>query len=484
MSSLATALTYARLLDESAVLRLLRSGNAAVTVALLSEHLAAPGARIPCDELHELVDIDLEALRDHLDLPQTGKKYCDDWRNAGFLVRRPAVDARGETYELSADALVGIRLFQQLESPRTTVTESRLVSLASAVRQLAIDTDPDVTRRLEALAAERERIDAEVARLEAGEVAVLDARRAVERIVDILLQAQDLPADFAGVRARFESLNHDLRTSILDTDISQSTVLDDIFRGVDLIESSDEGRTFTAFSALLRDPERSSALDADVAAVLSREFVHALPLESRRTLRTLVRDLKTGSREVHSALTDFARGLRRYVHSQEFQRDRALRGLLQEALATAAPASHHTKPYADIGVELDLSAMRFSSVGELTLEDPSELETGAPLDDAEHGTIDFAVLAAIARETEIDFDELTTNVNATLDAQPTATVAEVLAVHPATQGLASVVGLLSLAARYGTVATDADEEVTWTGTDGRTRRATLATHAFLRRIDA
>lgn len=40
-------------------------------------------------------------------------------------------------------------------------------------------------------------------------------------------------------------------------------------------------------------------------------------IEQRRALRTLVRDMKSGSRDVHWILTEFARGLRGYVHSQE-----------------------------------------------------------------------------------------------------------------------------------------------------------------------
>ncbi|RAD59916.1 DUF3375 domain-containing protein, partial [Burkholderia multivorans] len=102
-----------------------------------------------------------------------------------------------------------IRMLEQLRTPPQTATESRLVSLAQAVRQLAIDTDPDSARRLAALHAERDRIDAEIARVRRGDPRsiVLDRRRANERVADILQQAQGMPADFARVRARFEELN-------------------------------------------------------------------------------------------------------------------------------------------------------------------------------------------------------------------------------------------------------------------------------------
>lgn len=481
MSAVATALAYRRLLDESAALRLLRSDHAPVAAALLASHLGDPGTRVPADDLYEQVDADLEILRDHFDLPQTARAYCDAWRNAGFLVRRPAPETRGETLELSPDAVLALRVLQQLDAPRSTITRSRLINLAGAVRQLAIDTDPDVSRRLAGLEAERARIDAEMERVRSGEVDVLDERQARERLGEVVAQARDLPGDFAGVRARFERLNHELRARILDSD-GPGTVLDDVFRGVDLIESSDEGLTFSAFSSLIRDPERSSAFESDLAAVLDRDFVRDVDPTARRALRTLVRDLKRGSRDVHGVLTEFARGLRRYVFSQEFQRDRVMRDALQTALAAAVPASRARKPYASLDRELELSVVPMSSVGALALHAPADFDTGTPIHEAENATLDLATLAAIARESEIDFAELIDNVNRVLDEVPEATVGEVLGTAPATQGLASVVGLLSLAVANGRVDSNATERVRWSGVDGVERVADVTTHVFDRRI--
>ncbi|RRJ87555.1 DUF3375 domain-containing protein [Gulosibacter macacae] len=485
MSALATALALQRLLGESAALRMLRADRVALIAGTLATHLGTPGTRIATDELHELIELDLEDLRPHFDLGnKTAKAYCDDWRNAGFLIRRAASTSRAETYELSASAITAINTLRQFDEPTTTLTESRLANLSAAIHQIAIDTDPDHTRKLESLLQERERIDAEIAKINAGESTTLDDRVAMERVVDVLLQAQNLPADFARVRARFEQLNQELRTSILDSDEQQSAVLDEIFRGVDLIEASDEGRTFTAFSALLRNPEQSARLDSDVAAVLSREFSAALPPASRRAFRSLIRELKDGSRDVHGVLTEFARGLRRYVHSQEFQRDRVLRDALQTALASAVDASKVVRPFTDIGLELELSAMQFRSVGVIDPHDPVEFDTGAPLTVAAPVSIDMSIIAALARESEIDFDELTSNVNATFAARGPVSVGEVLAEYPATQGLASLIGLLSLATQHGLQCPDEVELVEWQGVDGITRSAEITTQVFTTTIDS
>ncbi len=484
MTSIARALELRRLIAENTTLGMLRKEHLPIIAAVLGTHLGGPGERIATDELHERLDADLEDLRDHFSLGSgNGKSYCDEWRNAGILIRRPASAARGETYELSAAGFDALRILDQLQEPQSTLTESRLMTLATTLHTLAIDTDPNQTRRLEALERQRDAIDTQIARIRSGDIDVIDAARATERVTEVLLQAQNLPADFARVRTRFEELNHELRSSLLNSDNSVGSVLDDVFRGVDLIDSSDEGRTFAAFSALIRDPERSAAFDADVAAILDRDFAASLTPDTRRALRHLMRTMKQGNREVNQSLTEFARGLRRYVRSQDFQRDRELRRLLQDALGAAAESRGSVKPYARIGVDLDLTSMQLRSVGAIVPHDPSDFEVSATLDDAISGETDFARLAEIARETEIDFTELAGHVNHALEHGKPVTVAEILTAHPATQGVASVIGLLSLAAIQGEV-TDDQDELRWRGRDGVERRANVMRHLFSKEVIA
>ncbi|MBD4425443.1 DUF3375 family protein, partial [Xanthomonas citri pv. citri] len=88
---------------------------------------------------------------------------------------------------------------EQLLAPRASVTESRLVSLLTALHQLALETDPDTSRRLAALRAEQQALAERIERIASGEDTVLDERRAVERLDDVLTQAADLPVDFARV---------------------------------------------------------------------------------------------------------------------------------------------------------------------------------------------------------------------------------------------------------------------------------------------
>ncbi|WP_175985035.1 DUF3375 domain-containing protein [Microbacterium tenebrionis] len=481
MTALVRAHALSRLLDEHVAWRMLRADMAPVIVAILSDHLGGEERRIESEDLYERIDADLDELRAHgFDLPGTAKAYCAQWRASGYLVRRPAETSRGETFELSPAALTATRFLAQLAQPRQSATESRLTSIAAQLHRLAVDSDPDARTRIARLEEQRAQIDAEIEAIGRGEAPPLDQERAVERVRDVLAMAEDIPSDFARVRAEFEGLNRDLRARVLESDAAQRAVLDDIFRGVNMIDESDAGRSFSGFAGLVLDPERGEEFEEDIRRVLERDFTNALSAAERRFLRRLLRTLKERSGEIHDVITTFARGLRRYVQSQEYERDRVLRRELRGALATGRAASGRIKPYKPTRVGLSLSAVPMHSAGSLRLHDPAAYDAPEEVVTHEAAAVSIEELRALARETEIDFDELTGNINAALQDVDEISIAEVLARFPATQGVASVVGLLALGAAQG--AASASEHVEWVGSDAVARAAWIPSYRFTGRV--
>ncbi|MBC7298723.1 MAG: DUF3375 family protein, partial [Demequina sp.] len=222
MSATTRALALLQHLEEDTAWRLLRADNAPVVAALLAEHLTGDVSLLDADELYERIDADLDDLRSRgLSLPQTARAYVAEWRKAGYLVRRATEETRGETLELSSGGLAAIRFLAERESPRRSLTQSRLASLSAQLRQLAIDTDPQATRRLQRLTEERDAIDARIAAIQAGDDRELGGESAIERVHDLLTQASEVPDDFARVRAEFEQLNSLLRARILESGQSQ-----------------------------------------------------------------------------------------------------------------------------------------------------------------------------------------------------------------------------------------------------------------------
>jgi len=461
---LRAALAAARLQNADSAWALLRAQNAPVIIAILGEHLAGDTKQLPAPQLFEAVDAELPDLRSQgFDLPQTGMMYCRDWLAAGFLVRRPG-EQREEIFELSQGALAAIRFVQQLIEPRSSVTESRLTSIVNGIRQLAVETDPNTANRIAALQAQREKIDQQIAALHAGHVEALPSDRAVERVRDILLRTAELPEDFARVRSTLEQLNQEVRRQLVEEPTSRGAVLDDVFRGVDLLAESDAGRSFTAFHALVLDPERTVAFEDDIAALIHRPFASKLTIDEVKALTRLLPTIQDSSSEIHQVMTSFGRSLRRFVQSEELAEDRRVHRLVRETMVQAHDLTRQVNPARKVGFDLALTGVSLTQLAGMRLHNPADAETTTDLVTDFGSPEDIEELRAFVRASEIDMRELVNNVAQAITEFGPVTIAEVLAHYPATQGVASVVGLVVLAADHAR-RTGGRENVHWTLVD-------------------
>jgi len=250
-----------RSLRQQPLWRLLASDKSPVVLAILRELLLDSDKTLSASVLTERLGHLLEELRAAgEDMPQTAQGYLSDWLGQGWLVRRLPAGASEEVYELSSEAVHAIRFVMSLLTRRSLATESRLQTVMQQLLRLSEETDPNPRSRIEALLAERERIDREIASVQRDGVKLLEDERAVERAREIVALSDELAADFRRVRDDFGQLNRGLRQSLVENDGSRGDVLEALFAGVDLLGTSDAGRTFSAFWKLLTNPEQVSRL--------------------------------------------------------------------------------------------------------------------------------------------------------------------------------------------------------------------------------
>lgn len=481
MSLVSHALGFARFRRESPVMALLRSDNLPVVLAVVAQHFPQGALARPAHEVYTLLDEGLRQLRgEGFQLPKGPQDYVGDWVRSGWLVRRPGTTRTGETLEPSEDVLAVLDALQRWDSPHRSVSASRIESLSQALQTLARESDPDVGKRLGELERQREEIERLIEATHRGEFEVLSTAQITERMADILDLASAIPADFARVRHELGDLNRQLRRQLLDPEDSRGDVLEEIFRGVDLIGDSDAGRSFNSFFAVLLDRERSALIDRWISEVLGRENTGEAPEHLRVGLHRLFRDMEEASYEVSQEMTGLARSLRHYVTTEEFAENRRMVQLLRATRHAAAEAAQEgsvtalnqmATPLVRIGMQLrSVAALRLRNPGEERVED-----TPAPV---EEGELDAHVLMEQIRASEIDFEELEEAVATALAQQPSVTIAKVLELSPATQGLASVVGLLYLAMTRG-VSTGKPQTVQWED-DGGARRAKISGWQFHR----
>ena len=467
----------ARRASGSAALKLLRAENMPVIAATCGRHLVEQRV-LPYPEFVTLVAEDLAELRDDgFALPRTAQEYIADWIRDAILIRR-ATAAREETVELSPSAADTIGFIASIDQPRASVTSSRLANVSELLSTLARDTDPDPAHLVEALRRERDRIDQQIARVEQQGYVPLDDASAQERLAEVLRLADEVPRDFAKVAGSLEQLNQSLREQIVNHDGQRGGVLAEVFSGVDVIENSDAGRSFNAFYRLLLDPELIEGFDAAVDAVLQREFTNELPLAESAFLRQYLTTLQRESAQVRGTLTDLSRSLRRFVETQEYREHKRLADAIGRAEQVAMAVLRELPATHPLGLGLDLTSMTISSIGGWTLHNPADVRTSEQITEHLTAPLDVEQMRELVRVTEIDFPELQRNVAATLAGQPGPTVGDVLARFPATQGLASVVGLLVLALEHAVPAAGCETWAWHPVTSSQTRTVSAPRYVF------
>ncbi|MBZ5505815.1 MAG: DUF3375 domain-containing protein [Acidobacteriia bacterium] len=470
--------SYRRLRSE-AFWRLLAADNGPVILALLQVHLYDAERKLPASVFHERIARDLEDLRAKGDLfPQSAHAYVMDWLAAGFIERRLPAGAEEEEYELSSATIEAVRFVASRIERRPTTTESRLATVIQQIVHLAEATDANPQTRIAALIGERQRIEEEIASLKQGQLKTLPEPRALERAREIIALADDLAGDFHRVREQFDKLNRELRSRIMDNEGNRGEVLTALFAGVDLIAESEEGQTFSAFWRLLTDPEQSAALEQALDAIMSRRFSAQLSAKERKFLLRLTSALLDEGGTVHETLQHFARSLKNFVQSREYVEQQRLSRLLREAQRAAIALKDEIKSTEALKYALQLTSSRLRSLSQWVLYDPAKQLPASTMVPGEAAPIDLESISELIAESEIDFRTLRNNIRAVLAERSQASIADVLTLYPAAQGLGSVIGMLALASQQGT-RLDGTETVSWWGKDQHYRRAQIPKIYFL-----
>lgn len=117
---------------------------------------------------------------------------------------------------------------RSLEARSFIGTESRLNAVFELLRQMKFEAESDPEARLEELKRRRLELDEEIARVDHGEVSVLDRAGLRDRYQQVTATAHELLADFREVEANFRDLDRELRQRIAVWDGAKGELLDDV----------------------------------------------------------------------------------------------------------------------------------------------------------------------------------------------------------------------------------------------------------------
>lgn len=437
--------TLATLRERHPAWRLLASPHAPLVASFLHRVFVAPNVRVMHEaDLAEALEDELFALREQFGpdaYPKGAPDYLNDWcaPDKGWLRKfyKPGTDEA--LFDLTPATEKAIAWLQTLTERPFVGTESRLLTLFALLEQISAGTEADPAKRVEELCKKRDALDAEIARVQAGDVPLLDDTAVKDRFLQFQQLARELLADFREVEHNFRQLDRKVREKIALWEGAKGALLDEIMGERDAIGDSDQGRSFRAFWDFLMSSRRQEELSERLDRVLALPAVVQLAPEPRT--RRVHHDWLEAGEHTQRTVAQLSQQLRRFLDDRAFLEHRrildVLHGIERHALALrdAAPA----------GAVMEMAAM--GADVELPLERPlftpslkprlAELALEAGADD-----IDTARLFS---QIEVDKTRLRATVRHALRHQPQVTLRELLDTAPLQQGLAELVAYLELA---------------------------------------
>lgn len=461
--------------------KLLVSPHAPLAASFLHSAFIGPNARsIAQTDLVTKLDDHLFHLRERKGaaaFPRAANDYLDEWASEahGWLRKYYAEEADEPHFDLTSNAEHALEWLVGLRTKPFIGTESRLKTVFRLLEEIVGGTEMNAEKRLADLRRRRGEIDAQIARVEAGEIDLLDPTQVRDRFLQIETTAIGLLADFRQVEQNFKDLDREVRAKIAAWDKTRGALLDEIFGDRDAITDSDQGRSFSAFWDFLMSEERQDELSSLLDKTFSLESVKQLAPDPR--LRRIHRDWLTAGGAAQRTVARLSEQLKRLVDDKAFLENRRIMELLRR-IETNARAIRDMAP--DSVMDLDDIAPEVTLPLDRPLFSPPikvRFSSKTLLD----GTSD-ASPDALFEQVYVDRAKLHERIVRLLETRASLSLSEVIAAHPLEQGLAEVVAYLAIAAEHPHASIDdgTEETLGWLDAAGVERVATLPLVTFAR----
>jgi hypothetical protein len=245
---------------------LLRSNNAALVLSFLGRVFVELNAGdVAASVLVSELDEELYALNQRLGeerFPKSASEYLDDWASPdrGWLRKFYPSGSDEARFDVVPAVEKALRWVSDLRTREFIGTESRLNTIFELLRQMVFGAEDDPERRLVELRRRRAELDEEIARVERGEVVMLDPVSQRDRYQQFSRTARELLSDFREVEENFRRLDRNLRQQIAGWSGSKGALLDETLGSRNSIAESDQGRSFQAFYDFLLSHQRQAEL--------------------------------------------------------------------------------------------------------------------------------------------------------------------------------------------------------------------------------
>ncbi|WP_458041988.1 MULTISPECIES: DUF3375 domain-containing protein [Bacteria] len=429
-----------RLWERHPAWRLLRARNAPLILSFLGRYFieenrgAAPAGQLVSaldDFLYGIHRVEPERY------PADPAAYLEDWATpeSAWLRRFYPSGSEEVHYDVTPAVQKAYAWVEALQVRSFVGTESRLETVVELLRRIVHGSDIDPESRIAELQRRRDAIDAELAEAREGRFAVLDETAVRERYQQFATTARELLTDFREVEENFRSLDRSAREKIAGWDGGKGALLGELVSGRTDISSSDQGRSFQAFYDFLLSEGRQEEL-ADLLAT-----VQAMPqLSADRRLRSVHHDWADAAERTQQTVRNLSEQLRRFLEDQVWVENRRVVDLVR-AVEASALALRDAPPH-DAGLVVDEPGVPIALPFERPLYDPQpDVVVNSMLSPDE---IDVAALDDLFAQRFVDTARLAANIRAVVPPRTAVPLDEIVGLYPVQEGVAEILGYLSL----------------------------------------
>ncbi|TPQ25650.1 DUF3375 domain-containing protein [Methylomonas koyamae] len=462
--------------------RLLRSDHAPLIAGFLHRTFVAPNQRlIGQADLAEALEDELFALRVRLGnvaFPKPALDYLNDWagNDKAWLRKFYRQGSDEPFFDLTPATEKAIAWLGSLTERAFVGTESRLLTLFELLKQISEGSETDPETRIAELEKRRTELDAEIARIRAGDLALLDDTALKDRFQQFTALARELLGDFREVEHNFRGLDRRVRERIALWEGGKGELLQDIMGERDAIADSDQGRSFRAFWDFLMSSRRQEELSSLLEKVLALQPVAELRPDAR--LRRVHYDWLEAGEHTQRTVAELSRQLRRFLDDQAWLENRRIMEILH-GIEAKALALRDNQPPGEV-----MAIAEAAADIELPMERPLHTPAVKPRIESivpQTGDEDLDA-AALFSQIVIDKTQLARHIRHALQDKAQITLAELCRARPLQHGLAELVAYLQLGGdSFKTTVDEAAEDViVWQTLDGDGRE--LSRQARLPRV--
>lgn len=429
--------------------RLISAQNAPLIISFLYEEFIRKGRRaIRHAQLIAALDDALFALRSEHG-PDRYKDdaayYLTEWSSekSGFLSKRLHDAVNEAEYDLTADTEKAILWVESLERRPFVAASSRFLQLYNQLAELAYLVEPDMERKLAEKRRQRDLIDLEIQRLEAGSEPIADPALIRDHFLGAEETARSALGDFRGVEHNLRELNRSVYTSIATSDAERGSLAAEALDAHDLIWETDQGKSFRALFELLMAQSKQREIEQLVTTILSDPALARMAGGS--ILKTFLPSVVDAGIKVHEVTCGLVEKLASFVADRRRPESRRFMELVKriEKLAVDCAAA---PPDEAVTFQVPGLSATISMTTERPLFTPARQYAIAPPEAAESESAELSEgYRQMLNQHSVDVEQLKSTIRDEVARHGQVTITELAERHPFVSGLAQVIHYVKLA---------------------------------------